>query len=290
MNVIPEKRNFLIRFCLGYAQTLIAKKWLLWLHLILIVQCVVGFLYVQPDFSKAMEEPHLMREFAGWKIPLGGVNLVTVANTWLIMIFLISGAFYIRKNLREFPSALQIFVEKFVSFVHEFCLDTMGEHGKQIYSFIGSVFLFVFCANMLGFFPIPYVEEPTANASFTIGMALVVFFVSHGFSIKTIGLKHWGGRYFFKLAIRFKKFSIPVFMINPLEIIGDLGKVVSHSMRLYGNIFGGAVIFVVITKLTKYIFVPAILPLYNIFIGTIQAFVFSMLALVYISNLAAEEE
>ncbi len=84
--------------------------------------------------------------------------------------------------------------------------------------------------------------------------------------------------------------SVKFYIPNPLDMIGEVGKVVSHSMRLFGNIFGGVIIMVVISKLTHYIFFPTLLSaFFGIFVGTVQAFVFAMLALVYISVLIAEE-
>jgi len=89
----------------------------------------------------------------------------------------------------------------------------------------------------------------------------------------------------------FKELSNPFIVMLPLNIIGEIGKVISHSFRLFGNIKGGAIIMIVISYLISNVFLPiGLFGFFGIFVGTIQAFVFSMLALVYIAVWIAGDE
>jgi F-type H+-transporting ATPase subunit a len=123
---------------------------------------------------------------------------------------------------------------------------------------------------------VPTLKCPTADLNTTLGLALLVLFVAHGSGIATKGFLPYIKGYFEPY------FIAPLaFFIN---VAGEFGKTVSHSFRLFGNILGGGLIIVVISHLVHHLFVPIFLfAFFGFFTGTIQAFVFMMLALVYIS-------
>jgi len=99
------------------------------------------------------------------------------------------------------------------------------------------------------------------------------FFIAHYSGIKAKGFKKY-----------LKEYCEPIFFMAPLNIIGEIAKVVSISFRLYGNILGGAIIILVVSHLIYSLILPPLLIcFFSLFIGTIQAFVFTMLTLVYIS-------
>ncbi len=123
-------------------------------------------------------------------------------------------------------------------------------------------------------------EEPTQDLNTTLGLGLMVFVIVMFSAIK----KH-------KIIGVFKELSNPFIVMLPLNIIGEIGKVISHSFRLFGNIKGGAIIMIVISYLISNVFLPiGLFGFFGIFVGTIQAFVFSMLALVYIAVWIAGDE
>lgn len=314
----------------SYIGALKKHNWFKLVHLCLFVQIAIGILFVRPDLSKSVEEPHIIHHVAGITIPLGGFNPVTVGVTWLIMIALVSFALLVRKNLNIKPSKLQIVAEKIVGGFTMLCRDALGEMGVKFVPLIGTIFLLIWFSNLVGVFPLPYLEEPTANVNYTLGIGIVSFIINHLVAIKVRGLGSWAKGYCFSMPLfiglplliligghfvvaKFteKSMFIPLiiaalvvgqlirmslpklrfYIPNPLDVIGEAGKVVSHSMRLFGNIFGGLIIMIVISKLTRYIMFPTLLSgFFGIFVGTVQAFVFAMLALIYTAVLVAEDE
>ena len=135
---------------------------------------------------------------------------------------------------------------------------------------------------------LPHTEEPTADLNTTLGCGLIVFFTAHAAGIKYAGFKEY-----FKST--YCEIDIPVVKYFPgaiLGILGELGKLVSHSFRLFGNILGGAVVTLVVVSLLMRVvyflpigvFVQVGLNLFlGLFVGAVQAFVFAMLAMVYIA-------
>jgi F-type H+-transporting ATPase subunit a len=131
--------------------------------------------------------------------------------------------------------------------------------------------MFLILSNWLGI--IPKLSEPTKDLNTPLGLGIMGFFIAHHAGIKTKGFKQYAKGYF-----------EPIFFMAPLNIIGELAKVVSISFRLYGNIVGGAIIILVVSHLIySLVLPPFLITFFSLFIGTIQAFVFTMLTLVYIS-------
>ena len=126
---------------------------------------------------------------------------------------------------------------------------------------------------MVGMIPIPGFMEPTRNLNVPLGLGVLAVAIVHITAFKVKGV--WG---------HLKNYVNPV--KNPLfllDIIGELSKVVSISFRLFGNVLGGAIIILVVSSLVSYVVFPVGLNLFfGLFVGTIQAFVFTMLALTYI--------
>lgn len=122
-------------------------------------------------------------------------------------------------------------------------------------------------------------EEPTQNLNTTLGLGLLVFLVVFFSAWKKHGL----------LGI-FKELMQPFAFLLPLNIIGEIGKVISHSFRIFGNIKGGSIIFLVITYLTYNVLLPVpMFAYFGVFAGTVQALVFTMLAMVYIAVWIVDE-
>ena len=122
--------------------------------------------------------------------------------------------------------------------------------------------------------PIPGFMEPTRNLNVPFGLGVMAVIVVHYTAIKHKGFSH-----------HIQGFINPV--KNPLfllDIVGELSKVVSIAFRLFGNVLGGAIIILVVSSLVKYVMLPVLLNgFFGIFVGTIQAFVFTMLSLTYIA-------
>ena len=134
-----------------------------------------------------------------------------------------------------------------------------------------ALFMFLVISNWLGI--IPHLEEPTKDLNTPLGLGIMGFVIAHYAGIKTKGLKSY-----------LKEYCDPIFFMAPLNIIGEFAKVVSISFRLFGNIMGGSIIILVVSYLTFSVLLPPVLnAFFGLFVGTIQAFVFTMLTIVYIS-------
>ena len=202
---------------------------------------------------------------------------------WRTMIFinilLIVAAFYIRKKSSFIPSKVQIVFELLFGFLDDLVKDTLGEKNRHFTPFFLTLFIFILVSNWIGLLPIPGISEPTKNLNVPLGLAIMALGLVQILAVKKKGIIE-----------HLKGFCEPVFIMFPLNVVGELSKLISISFRLFGNIFGGAIIATVISGLTYYVLIPVGLNMFfTLFAGTIQAFVFTMLALTYLSLEVAEE-
>ncbi len=199
-------------------------------------------------------------------------NLEAIAMTWIVIVLLIIfGIFTCRKKGIR-PRPLQVAGERFVSAFYQLTEDALGREMAKTYApLVSALFMFLLLSNWLGI--IPHLQEPTRDLNTPLSLGLMGFLIAHYAGIKTKGWK-----------IYLKAYLEPIFFMMPLNVIGELSKVVSISFRLFGNIMGGSIIILVVSYLTYSIVLPPLLnAFFGLFVGTIQAFVFTMLTLVYIS-------
>ncbi len=247
--------------------------------------------YVHPSMARVTHHPHNLETIFGFNIPFGGVNAAIIINTWVIMGFMICVALIGRFGWKTFPGRRQAAFEVLVGAFSSLCTESLGSRlGRQVVPYIMTLFFFIMLCNwLLLLYMIPWIEEPTLNLNTTLGLGFIAFCVSHGIAIKEKGFKHYIQHYF-EPTINIGSVNLPNIFFFPLHLIGEIGKLVSHSFRLFGNILGGAIIYVVVTALIRHMIIPPALHLFfGIFVGVIQAFVFSLLALTYISILAGGE-
>ena len=133
----------------------------------------------------------------------------------------------------------------------------------------------------------PGFEEPTRSVNTDLALGLLVFFAVQAYGIRNKGVVGYL-RHFFDDPFPMKGWRALFFFVNPffyLNLIGAVANVVSHSFRLFGNIFGGGMIIVIVSTLLKYFLVPVgLFAFFGIFAGLVQAFVFTMLAVTYIQQ------
>lgn len=207
---------------------------------------------------------------------LFGLNLVfnveTVVMTWIVMAALIVFGFLATKKIGFLPNPFQVVGELFVNIFYGLTRDALDEEmAKKYFPIICSLFMFLLLSNWLGI--LPKLSEPTKDLNTPLGLGIMGFFLAHHAGIKAKGFKNYA-----------KEYMEPMFFMAPLNIIGELAKVVSISFRLYGNILGGAIIILVVSHLIYSLVLPPLLIcFFSLFVGSIQAFVFTMLTLVYIS-------
>ena len=191
----------------------------------------------------------------------------------IVDIMLLFLAFLIKKKLLKRPSQPQILFEMIYTALEQFVIETLGKEKAHFTPYIVTLFLFIWISNMVGMIPIPGFIEPTRNLNVPLGLGVLAVSIVHITAFKVKGV--WG-----HLQNYLNPVKNPLFL---LDIIGELSKVVSISFRLFGNVLGGAIIILVVSSLVSYVVFPVGLNLFfGMFVGTIQAFVFTMLALTYI--------
>ena len=199
-------------------------------------------------------------------------NLEVMIMTWIVISALLCFGFLAAQKKSLLPGPLQVVGELFV--VHLFALteDALGEELSKKYApLICALFMFLLLSNWLGI--IPHLEEPTKDLNTPLSFGIMGFCIAHYAGIRAKGLKTY-----------LKGYCEPMFIMAPLNVIGELAKVISISFRLFGNIMGGAIIILVVSYLTYSIITPPFLnAFFGAFVGTIQAFVFTMLTVVYIA-------
>jgi len=213
---------------------------------------------------------------------------VSMALFVLVVLTLLSYLAFRRIALRASAEAvipsdrltLRNIFELFTEMVLKFLEDIIGPRGKEFLPLIGTLGFFILFSNLLGL--IPGFLPPTDNLNTTVACALVVFFATHYYGIKAHGVKY------------IKHFLGPVLVLSPLfciiEVISHLARVLSLSMRLFGNIMADHML------LSLTLMAPLVLPLFlsplsmflGVFVSLIQTFIFILLSMIYIS-LAIEE-
>jgi len=206
----------------------------------------------------------------------------SVFNVWLVALVLIIFAIVVNKKIKEAsidekPSSFLNIVELMVELVQSLVKSTMGEQNLGFAPYIFTLFFFLITANLFG---LTGLTPPTSDYSVTFSLALITFALSQYWLFKNAGgLKGY-----------LKGYTEPMAFLTPLNVIGDLANPVSLSFRLFGNIMGGGIIMTLLYSALGY-FAPIVTaPLhiyFDIFSGVLQAFIFTMLSMIFIGGAEA---
>ncbi|MGC9519344.1 MAG: F0F1 ATP synthase subunit A [Desulfuromonadaceae bacterium] len=196
-----------------------------------------------------------------------------VTYTWFVMLLLTVLAFIVSRGIKEVPSGWQNLMESVVGGIENLIEETMGPKGKTYFPLIATLALFILVSNLIALVPGFY--PPTANLNTNAAMALTVFAMTH-----IIGIKEHGIAYL-------KHFMGPILVLAPLifiiEIIGHLARPLSLSLRLFGNMYGHEIVLMIFFALVPFL-LPIPMMLMGVLIAFIQAFVFTLLAMIYIAG------
>ena len=196
-----------------------------------------------------------------------------IAYTWLVMALLLIVSLLATKGLKTVPGGLQNFMEVIVGGIENMVVETMGEHGRPYFPLIATIALFVLVSNLIGLVPGFY--PPTANLNTTAACAIIVFLSTH-----IVGVKEHGFHYL-------KHFMGPIWWLAPImffiEVIGHLSRPISLSLRLFGNMNGHELVLMIFFGLVPFL-VPLPMMVMGVLVSFIQAFVFMLLAMIYISG------
>jgi len=197
-----------------------------------------------------------------------------VIYTWVVMAFLIGVAFLATRGISLVPQKLQNVFEMLISRLEEFMVGITGEEGRWLLPLTATLFIFIAVSNLVGL--IPGFLPPTANLNTTLACALIVFVFTH-----VIGIKYHGVAYI-------KHFLGPVWWLMPvifiIEVIGHLARILSLSLRLFGNMMGHELVLTILFLLAGAFFVPLPIMAMGIFVALVQAFVFFLLSVMYFTG------
>lgn len=203
----------------------------------------------------------------------GPVRLnATILFTWLVMAILVIGSWLITRNLSarmEFSRG-QNLLEVLVGGIRDQIRDISQQEPGAYLSFIGTLFLFIAVANVLGI--VPGFHPPTGSLSTTTALAICVFVAVPLFGIARQGF----GDYL-------KQYARPTPIMLPFNVIGELSRTVALAIRLFGNVMSGTVIAAILLSVTPFFF-PIILQALGLLTGVVQAYIFAILAMVYIAS------
>lgn len=211
--------------------------------------------------------------------------------TWITMAILLVFAYFFRNSLKMIPGKLQAGVEMLFQGVLDYMSETLEDEklARRFFPLIMTIFLFVFLANELAFLPgigsilvndIPLFRAPSADLNMTLALAAISFFTIEITGVAVLG--------FFKYAGKYVNFKSPVdFVVGIIELLSNVGRLISFSFRLFGNIFAGEVMIAVAAFFLAYL-LPVPLMAFEVFVGFIQAVVFAMLTLFFIKIAVAE--
>lgn len=194
-----------------------------------------------------------------------------VVTVTLIVIACIVNRIVKKANASDTPGTVQNIAELVVEILDKMVSSSMGSEAGRFVNYISTLFVFVLLCNVSGLFGL---RAPTADYGVTLPLGIITFVMIHYCGIKKNKMKH------------FTDLCHPV-VLTPINIIGELAVPISLSLRLFGNIMSGTVLMGLIYMLPRYVTVgiPAVAHVYfDIFSGCIQAYVISMLTMVYITD------
>ena len=217
----------------------------------------------------------ILRAF-GREVPHGNVIPDYLAMLLLITLVLTIFSLIVRSRLSvENPGRLQIVLEDFVNGFHSLLDDFVGPKGRRYLPLIGSMFLLIWLSNLAGL--VPGLMAPTSNLNVTLGCALTVWVFYHVEGVKEQGLVAY-----------LKHFAVPPgspVAMAPLmliiELISHVARVMSLTLRLFGNIFGEELVIIILASLVPFV-VPLPMMFLGLLTGTLQALIFVILTMVYL--------
>lgn len=202
---------------------------------------------------------------------LGPVVLtLPVVTTWGVMLVLTLAAWRLTRRLELRPDGAQAFVEMVVETIRTQLDDTMRTDSRPFLPLLGSLFLFILAANLTGL--VPGLKAPTAFIETAAALALIVFMAVQGWGVARQGL----GGYL-------REFAKPTILMLPLNLLAEVTRTFSMMVRLFGNVMSGEFVIALILALAG-LFVPIPLMALEVLTSIVQAYIFTILAAVFIGG------
>lgn len=196
----------------------------------------------------------------------------TLLYTWIVMGLLVISSWLVTRTIScDLPiSPWQNFLEITVSAIQTQIKEVSNQEASHYIPFIGTLFLFVLTSNVLSV--LPGFSPPTGSFSTTVALAICVFI-----AVPIFGVASKGWRAYLQAYIK------PTFIMLPFNIIGEISRTLALAVRLYGNMMSGTVIVAILLGVVP-LFFPVVMHVLGLLTGVIQAYIFSILAIVYIAS------
>ena len=202
---------------------------------------------------------------------LGPLDITnTVVTTWGIMLLLGFVSWLITRNLSLKPGILQILLEGVVIAIESSITGIAPQQAKQLLPFIGSLWVFLVVANLVGL--VPTLHSPTRDLSATAALAILVFFSVHWYGIRNQGIKDY-----------LKHYMSPSPILLPFHLVSEITRTVALAVRLFGNMMSLEMAALLILMVAGFL-APIPILMLHIVEALVQAYIFGMLALVYVAG------
>jgi F-type H+-transporting ATPase subunit a len=200
--------------------------------------------------------------------PLG--ITVPVITTWVIMLVFLALSWGLTRNLKTDPGPWQVVVEGMVEAMDRAVRDMLPNAATRIVPFIGTLWMFIVVANLVGI--VPGLKSPTGFLSTTAALAVLVFFSVHWYGIRSEGL-----------AAYLRHYLEPTPLLLPFHLMSEISRTITLAVRLFGNIMSLEMAVLLVLMVAGFL-VPVPLLMLHIIEALIQAYIFGMLALIYIAS------
>jgi len=194
----------------------------------------------------------------------------TVVVTWGIMLGLWIAAWVATRRLTLAPGSWQVVIEGIVSAIEDAIRVVLPDQFRQVLPFVGTLWIFIVVANLVSL--IPSMRSPTGDLSLTVGLAILVFLAVHWYGIRSQGLKNY-----------LRHYLRPNPILLPFHIISEISRTVALAVRLFGNIFSLQMAALLVLLVAGFL-APIPVLMLHIIEALVQAYIFGMLALIYIAG------
>lgn len=227
-----------------------------------------------------------------WGIPITN----TLITSWAVIIVLLVIALVIGRNPQLIPSRFQTLLEWLVGFVYDYIAETLESRdlARKFFPYLTTIFLFIFTSNLLEFTPgigsigffhtdefVPLLRSVNTDLNVTLMLAILSFLVIEVSGILIIGFWKYAGKF-----INFRH-GVIGFFVGIIELFSEIARIISFSFRLFGNVFAGEVLILVVTFFLPYI-APVPVMAFEVFVGFVQAAIFTLLTLFFIKLAVSE--
>jgi len=206
-----------------------------------------------------------------WRVGPVALN-ATIFCTWLVMGLLLLMSWLVTRRLKVEPplSRWQNFLEALVSYMRDQIAQITQQEPTRYLPFLGTLFLFISLSNLLA--PVPLYEPPTASLSTAAALAVCVFFAVPIYGVARCGVFGY-----------LKHYVQPTPLMLPFTVVGELSRTLALAVRLFGNMMSGTMIAGIMLVVAP-LLVPVLMEALGLLIGQIQAYIFAVLAAVYIAS------